>query len=407
MTKKISRRYLTLGVLLLLGVTLTFAFRPKPLAVDIGVVERGSMLVTIDEEGRTRVRDAYLVSTPVAGQLLRVDAEPGDQVIAGKTIVAVMLPARPTPLDVRSRAQADAEVAAAEAALRLVRAERSQAIADQDLAETELTRIRNLHKSNLESQAALDRAIRQALIAEAALNSAEAAITERQANLSRARARLIEIDGQTFVDSELARAINLYAPSNGQVLRIMQESEATLIAGTAILEIGNIDNDLEVVVELLSSDAVQVTPGDKVIFSAWGGQENLNGVVTRVDPWAFTKVSALGVEEQRVNVIMRFTDPQELRRKLGHGFRVEAQIIVWQEDDVLLFPSSALFREGKQWSVFVVDTGTASIRTVEIGKNNGFSAQVLNGLEAGEQVVLYPATELSSGVKVSQREINQ
>jgi HlyD family secretion protein len=407
MAKKISRKYLTLSVLLLLAVALALAFRPQPLAVDIGNVERGSMLVTIDEEGRTRVRDGYMVSTPVAGQLLRVDVEPGDRVIAGKSIVAVMLPAKPTPLDARSRAQADAEVAAAEAALRLVHAERSQAAADQKLAETELKRTRSLRESNLESQSALDRAIRQALIAEAALTSAEAAITERQANLASARARLMEIDGQTSVDSDLTKAINLYAPSNGQVLRVMQESEATLAAGTAVLEIGNIDNDLEVVVELLSSDAVQVAPGDKVVFSAWGGQENLNGVVTRVDPWGFTKVSALGVEEQRVNAIIRFTGPQESRRKLGHGFRVEAQIIVWQEEDALLVPSSALFRDGRQWSVFVVATGTATVRKVEIGKNNGFTAQVLKGLEAGEHVVLYPAAELTDGVKVSQRKIDR
>ncbi|HMB15350.1 MAG TPA: efflux RND transporter periplasmic adaptor subunit, partial [Pelovirga sp.] len=259
----------------------------------------------------------------------------------------------------------------------------------------------------LESQAALDRAIRQALIAAAALTSAEAAITERQANLARARARLIDVDGQSFVDGELEKSINLYAPSSGQVLRVMQESEATLVAGTTILEIGNIENDLEVVVELLSSDAVQVASNDKVIFSAWGGQENLNGMVTRVDPWAFTKVSALGVEEQRVNVIIRFTDPQESRRRLGHGFRVEAQIIIWEEGDALLVPSSALFRDGKQWSVFVVDTGTATIRTIEIGKNNGFTAQVLNGMEVGEQVVLYPAAELADGVNVSQRKIDR
>jgi HlyD family secretion protein len=405
MAKKISRTYLTLGVLLLLVVALALAFRPQPLAVDIGGVERGSMLVSIDEEGRTRVRDAYIVSTPVTGRLLRVDALPGDQVIAGKSIVAVMLPARPTPLDARSRAQADAEVAAAEAALRLAHAERSQATANQKLAATELKRTRNLRESNLESQAALDRAIRQARIAEAALTSAQAVITERQANLANARARLMEIDGQTSVDSDLAKAINLYAPSNGQVLRVMQESEATLAAGTAVLEIGNIDHDLEVVVELLSSDAVQVAPDDKVIFSAWGGQENLNGVVIRVDPWGFTKVSALGVEEQRVNAVIRFTDPQELRRKLGHGFRVEAQIIIWQKEDALLVPSSALFRDGKQWSVFVVDSGTATIRTIEIGKNNGITAQVLKGLEEGEQVVLYPAAELTDGVKVSQRKI--
>lgn len=407
MAKKISRKFLTLGVILLLGVALVFAFWPKPLAVDIGVVERGPMLVTIDEEGRTRVHDTYVVSTPVAGRLLRVDVEPGDLVVAGKSIVAVMLPATPTPLDARSRAQADAEVAAAEAALRLARAGHNQAIADQELAETELKRTRSLRKSNLESQAALDRAIRQARITDAALASAEAAIAERQANLASARARLIEIDSQNSVDGDSAKAINLYAPSSGRVLRVMQESEATLAAGTAVLEIGNTENDLEVVVELLSSDAVQVAPGDPVKLTAWGGKEDLNGVVERVDPWGFTKASALGVEEQRVNSIIRFTDPQESRQKLGHGFRVEAEIIVWQEVDALLVPSSALFRDGKQWTVFVVTTGTATLRTVEVGKNNGLTAQVLNGLEVGEQVVLYPAAELADGVEVTQRKIDR
>jgi HlyD family secretion protein len=407
MAKKISRNFITLGFILLLGVALALAFWPKPLTVDIGVVERGPMLVTIDEEGRTQVRDTYVVSTPVAGRLLRVDVEPGDQVVVGKSIVAVMLPATLTPLDARSRAQADAEVAAAEAALRMVRAEHSQAIADQELAETELKRTRNLRKSNLESQATLDRAIRQALSAEAAFNAAEAAIAERQANLARARAQLIEIDGQDSVAADSTKAINLYAPSSGRVLRVMQESETTLAAGMALLEIGNTDKDLEVVVELLSSDAVQVAPGDLVKLTAWGGAEDLNGVVERIDPWGFTKVSALGVEEQRVNAIIQFTDPLESRQKLGHGFRVEAQIIVWQREDELLVPSSALFRDGKQWAVFIVTAGTATLKHIEIGKNNGLTAQVLDGLEAGEQVVLYPAAELTDGVKLTQRNIDR
>lgn len=407
MARKVSRNYLTLGVIILLAAALSYAFWPRLLAVEIGEVARGPMRLTIDEEGRTRVHDPYLVSTPVAGRLLRVTVEPGDPVVAGESVVAVMLPATPAALDRRSRNQADAEVSAAEAALRLARAERDRAAADRNLAEIELDRTRRLHDSNLESQATLDREIRQAKSAEAGLRTATAAIELRQAELVSARARLIRYAGQESAGAESADAINLYAPSSGRVLRILQQSEATLPAGAAVLEIGNVEDDLEVLVELLSSDAVQVAPGDKVMFNGWGGSMVLNGVVERIEPWGFTKVSALGVEEQRVNTIIGFTDPPAAWQKLGHGFRVEAQIVVWEDADALIVPSSALFRNGDDWRVYVVKGGGANLRAVEIGRNNGVAAQVLRGVDAGERVILYPAAELAEGARVIQRQLQR
>lgn len=405
MAKKKSRKFLTLSLLVLLGAALTFAFWPRPQVVDIGRVERGTMTISIDEEGRTRVRDAYLISTPTAGRLLRVEVEPGDPVVGGETVVALMLPDNPLPLDARSRAQAEAEVVAAEAALRLARADRNQAVANKELAEVELARTRRLRETNLESQAALDRARRQALTSEAALTAADAAIVERQAALASARALLIRYAGQPAADGDKAVAIKLRAPSGGRVLRVIQESETPLAAGTAVLEIGDTDSDLEVLVELLSSDAVQVSPQDKVTLTGWGGAQPLSGVVERIEPWGFTKVSSLGVEEQRVNTIIRLTDPAPARKKLGHGFRVEAKILVWEQSDTLLVPSSALFRAGKDWAVFQVSDGKAGLRQVEIGPNNGVTAQLLSGLKAGDRVVLYPSSELSDGIKVAQREI--
>lgn len=407
MARKKSRRYLSLGVITLIGAALALAFWPRPMPVDIGKVERGPMIVTIDEEGRTRVHDAYVVSTPVAGRLLRVDAEPGDSVVGGESIVAVMLPNNPSALDVRSKAQARAKVDAAEAALNLTNAELNRVIADKKLADSQLKRTSRLAATNLESQASLDRAMREAHATEAALQSAKAAIAERQAELVNARALLITFRNRESADAESTETIDIHAPITGLVLRVIQESEATLPVGAPVMEIGNIDTDLEVLVELLSSDAVQISPGDKVIFKGWGGSNVLNGMVERVDPWGFTKVSALGVEEQRVNTIIRFTDSPEARKALGHGFRIEVQIIVWEDKDALIVPSSALFRDGGRWSVFVVASNAATLRQIKVGQNNGIEAQVLGGLEPGERVVLYPSSELTDGIKVTQRVIKR
>jgi HlyD family secretion protein len=407
--RKRSRLFLTTGVVLLVAGALAVAFWPKPTMVDMGEVTRGTMRLTIDEEGRTRVRDAYIVSTPVAGQLQRVEVEPGDAVIRGETIVAHMRPTNPAALDVRTREQALAVVTAAEAALRVARADLNAAIANRDLAETELERATQLVDRGVTSDAALDRARQTARVAQANVDTAEAAIAMREAEIANAQAQLIGFDDQRLalaIGTTTSDDIPLRAPADGRILRVMQQSETTLPAGTPIMEIGNIENDLEVVVDLLSTDAVRVAPGNPVIITDWGGEADLSGEVVRVDPFGITRFSALGVEEQRVTSVIAFTSPPEAYAGLGHGFRVEARIVVWEEGDTLIVPASALFRNGQSWAVFVVEDGAARLRSIAIGPNNGVEAQVTEGLSEGDRVILYPSSGLSDGMAVAQREIN-
>lgn len=409
MAKKRSRRILTLGTVALIAGAFAYAFWPRPTLVDIGEVTRGPMIVTIDEEARTRVHDAYVVSTPIAGRLLRVDVLPGDRVIRRETIVAQMLPTNPAALDVRTREQANAAVTAAEAALRVARADMNKAIADKDLTDLDLNRAVKLASSGTVSEAALDRAKRTSRAAAATLGTTEAAISMREAELENTRARLIGFD-----DLGLSAAIGggsrgdeipLFAPADGRILRVLQKSETTLPVGSPIMEIGNIESGLEIVVELLSTDAVKVVPGNRVIIDNWGGDQVLEGVVRRIDPWGFTKYSALGVEEQRVLAVIEFTSPPEIRENLGHGFRVEARIVVWESDDTLIVPSSALFRERADWAVFLVEEERAILQKIEIGKNNGISAHVQKGIELGANVVLYPSSGLTDGDLVAQRSV--
>ncbi|MAA87562.1 MAG: RND transporter [Haliea sp.] len=406
MTRKHSRTVISLTTAAVVILALGFAFWPRPTMVDMGEVTRGTMRVTINEEGRTRVHDAYILSTPLTGRLQRVEVLPGDAVVHNRTVVAQMLPSNPDSLNIRTREQARTEVTAAEAALRLARAELNKAVADSDLAKTGLQRIRRLRGEAMVSEAELDRAVREARTAEAQLGTAEATIAMREAQLANARASLISFHDNGAPQNAVATAhetIPLYAPATGRVLRVLQESETTLPAGTAILEIGNIENDLEVVVELLSTDAVKVSPGDRVILEDWGGPTTLNGVVDRVDPLGFTKFSALGVEEQRVNTIIRFTDPAEARQALGHGYRVEVRITIWEDNSALTVPASALFRSASDWAVFKVSNGKTRLTPVTIGRNNGIIAEVLGGLEAGDSIVLYPASGLTDNTRVVQR----
>jgi HlyD family secretion protein len=407
-TKKHSRLILTAGAVLLVAGALTAAFWPKPTMVDMGEVTLGTMRLTINEEGRTRVRDAYVVSTPVAGRLQRVSVQPGDPVVRGKTIVAHMRPTNPAALDVRTREQALAAVSATRAALRVARADLNAALANRDLAQTEFARAEQLVERGISSDAALDRAQQIARVAEANVDTAEAAISMREAEIANAQAKLIG-----FNDRGLAAAVGtssddipLYAPADGRILRVIQQSETSLPVGTPIMEIGNITYDLEVVSELLSTDAVQVTVGDPVIIADWGGPTELNGEVIRIDPFGITQYSALGVEEQRVNAVIAFASPPEDYNGLGHGFRVEIQIIVWEAEDTLIVPASALFRSRETWVVFVVVNGIAKLRMIEIGPNNGIQAQVTSGLSKGERVILYPSSGLSEGMSVVERVIN-
>ena len=404
------RFWLMLSVVIVLLLGLGYAFWPRAVLVDTGLVQRGPMRVTIDEEAKTRVRDAYVVSAPVAGRLLRVSVEPGDTVQQGQSTIARMLPVNPPALDIRSREEGKALVSSAEASLWMAQAELDKSLADRDLAAEALRRARSLRSEGLLSQASLDEAQRNYSAADAALRGARSAISQREAELATARARLISfsnslVAGADEATGDAAQTIPINAPVTGQVLRVMQESETIVPAGTPLIEVGDITNDLEILVELLSTDAVRVSPGDRVSIVKWGGEEEINGVVERVEPWGFTKYSALGVEEQRVNALIQFTDPVERRAGLGHGYRVEVRIVVWETGDALIVPSSALFREADRWSVFVVEDGRVRRVPVEAGHNNGLQAEILEGLVEGQQVVLYPAPSLEDGSRVARRSV--
>ena len=406
MARKQSRMGMMIGTGAVVAGVLVYAFWPRAVMVDMGAVMRGSMIMTIDEEAKTRVRDAYVVSAPIAGRVLRVDVEPGDSVVGGKTVIARMLPLNPSALDVRTREQARATVSAAQAGLRVSRADLNKALADKDLADLDWSRARELRKNGTIAQIALDRAERVWRSARATFDTARAAISMREADLANARAHLISFSERRVPGAAalpMENAIPLTAPVSGRILRVMQESETTLAAGTPILEIGDISNDLEIVVELLSTDAVQVQEGDRVIIEKWGQPNALSGVIERVEPWGFTKFSALGVEEQRVNALVRFVDPLEKRDSLGHGFRVETRIVIWEGADVLLAPSSALFREKGSWGVFVVEEGQAQFRSVEVVHNNGVKAEIADGVVIGDQLILYPGPGILDGTKVEKR----
>lgn len=404
MAKRKSRSFLTIAALLVTAAALTYAFWPRPLMVDMDVAKRGAMIQTINEEGRTRVHDAYVVSSPVAGRLMRVEAKPGDAVIRNETVVAQMRPLNPAALDIRTREQARAAVTAAEAALRVARADLNKAIADLEFADSEWQRSKQLAAKGSESQASLDRKQSTVRSASAIRDTAEAAIAMREAELANTRARLISFDDPQPTSAQADdHAIPLKAPTTGHILRVIQQSETTLTAGTPIMEIGNIENDLEVVVELLSTDAVQVSPGDRVIIEDWGGDATLAGEVERVDPWGFKKFSSLGVEEQRVNAVIQFTGPRDSRLRLGHGYRVEVRIVIWESDGSLIIPSNALFRDGEDWAVFKVIDGKAQQARVNIGRNNGIKAQILDGLKEGDPIILYPSAGITNGAKVAQR----
>ena len=410
MTKKNSRTHImiAIGIVLLLG--LTYAFWPQPLRVDIGEATLAPMVMTIDEEAKTRVHDAYIVSAPIAGRLLRVDVEAGEKVVSGETVIANLLPAPPAALDARSREQAEASVEAAMAALRLARSQLNAALADQDLAEAQFNRYQELAPLAA-TQERVDQATREVRAANAAVDTAKSAISVREAELARARAQLISFSetpplGQMpegDIDADYLDAIPLTAPISGQILRIIQKSEMTLQAGTPILEIGDVSNDLEIVAELLSIDAVQVNAGQRVIIDNWGGAHTLEGVVQRVEPWGFTKFSALGVEEQRVNAIIQFTNPLGERDGLGHGFRVETRIVVWEDKNALTVPSAALFRDDGDWAVFTITNGRAKLTSVKVARNNGVSAAIESGLVAGQKLVLYPGPGINDGTRIAQR----
>ena len=389
----------TLIVIVVLG--LVFAFRPRAVIVDIVTIDRGNLLITVNDEGETRVHDIYVLSAPVAGHMRRIDLHAGDPVLALETIVAEIQPIDPAFLDPRSEAQARADVRAAESAKALAEAEVEQARAELEFAEREHKRANTLIEDGTISQRELDTAERDSRTRTAALATAIAALDVRSYELERARAALVS-PAQTTAGSQDCDCISIRSPVNGQVLRIVQQSEAVVAAGAPLIEIGN-PRDLEIVVDLLSADAVKVEPGQRVVIERWGGDAPLIGRVRLVEPFGFTKISALGIEEQRVNVIIDLTSDESEWQRLAHGYQVDVRVVLWDSDDTLILPLLALFRDGPDWSVFVESDGRAELRNVEIGRRNSLDAEVIGGLEAGERIVLHPSDRVSAGVRIAER----
>jgi HlyD family secretion protein len=389
----------TLTALLLIG--LTVAFRPRPVIVDTVEVTRGDLVVTVNEEGETRVHDIYVLSTSVAGQMHRIDLHVGDPVVALETIVAEIEPIEPAFLDPRSEAQAQADVRAAESAEALARAIVEQAEAELEFASREHDRATELIQEGTISERELDEAERGYRTSRAALATAQAALDVRVFELERARATLLSPTQTQSSEAECA-CVALRAPVDGRILRILQQSEGVVAAGDAIVEIGD-PRDLEIVVDLLSSDAVRAAPGQRVIIERWGGDSVLEGRVRTVEPFGFRKVSALGIEEQRVNVVIDLTSSADEWSRLAHGYQVGLRIVLWEQDDVLTVPILALFRDNGEWAVFVESNGRAVLRRVSIGRRSDLEAEALDGLSEGERVVMHPSDRVQDGVRLAER----
>jgi HlyD family secretion protein len=380
----------------LLAVLIAVGLWPKPVPVETAAVTRGNLVVTVDEEGMTRVKNRYVVSAPVAGQLRRIDWKAGAVVEAGKTILAVMEASGADFLDARSQAQAEARVRGAEAAREAADARRERARAAARMFNEDLSRARQLFTQKILSPQEFDAAQMRAATASQDERAAEFGLQVAEFELQQARAVLSR---GTPGQSAGAEPLVITSPVSGRVLKVYQESARVVTGGLPLLEIGD-PTDLELRIEVLSRDGVAVQPGARVILEQWGGSESLTARVRLVEPSAFTKISALGVEEQRVYVIADFTDPLEKRMSLGDNFRVEARIVTWEGDDVLRVPAGALFQRGNAWRAFVFENGRAQLRDVQAGRSNGLETEVLDGLRENEHVVVYPGDKVTAGTRI-------
>jgi HlyD family secretion protein len=427
--KSLVRRILLFGFVAAIAGAIIFGLRPAPVEADLAKVERGEIRETVDQDGRTRLRERYTVSAPLAGRLLRIELDPGDEVEAGETLVASIEPRDPELLDARALLQAEANVKAAEARLERTTPLLDEAVANLEFAEADLDRVRRARQDSpgsvtlneLENKEMIRRT-RAALVraAEHAHEIAKFELAQAKAALLRSRPTAEASDAQANSTSEEEEEegngqtpapypqqdpqwhFNILSPINGRVLRVFRESSGVVQAGDPLLEIGD-PLDLEVEIDVLSRDAVKVKPGAPVLLEEWGGDRPLHGEVRLVEPSGFMKISTLGVEEQRVNVIVDLVDPPQTREALGDGFRVEARIVTAEANDVLKVPTSALFRVGDEWAVFRVENGVARQRTVKLGLQNGLEAEVREGLAEGEEVVTHPGDNVIDGRAVRAR----
>ncbi len=394
------------GIVVLL---LIVAVRPRAVEVEVATVTRGPLRVTLDEEGRTRVRERFLVTAPVTGRVGRIVREPGDRVTRDD-VVATMRPETPRLLDPRTRAELSAQVEAADATLGRAKAEEQRTAAALAHARSELTRMRPVAQAGGVSPMELERYEVEERSAREAQRAAEYAVDVAMHQLQAARASLLQSAGMGKGDADGDRsdrakghAIGVRAPVDGVVLKRFRESESIVPAGEPLLEIGDA-HQLEIVADYLSTDAVAIPPGAVVLIEHWGGPQPLAGRVRRIEPSGFTKVSALGVEEQRVNVIVELTNSNGVAQTLGDGYRVEVRVVLWQQDHVLKIPVASLFRQGDGWAVFVATQQRVEIRPVTIGHRTDQDAEVLEGLADGEGIVIHPGDTLRTGSRISPTE---
>ncbi|MBI5692860.1 MAG: HlyD family efflux transporter periplasmic adaptor subunit [Verrucomicrobia bacterium] len=373
---------------------------PRPAAVEVSRVARGPLIVTVDEEGMTRVQHRYVITAPVAGQLRRIDWKAGAPVEAGRTVLAVLETGGADFLDARLQAQAEARVRAAEAAREAARAQKARAEAAARTFATDLERVRRLREEKVVSlqefdvvQLRAETAAQERRAAEFSLQVAEHELQQAQALLTRGQPGAAKVE-----------PLVITSPVSGRILRVMQESARIVPAGFPLLEVGD-PSDLEVRIEVLSRDGVAIRPGARVLLEQWGGSEPLAARVRLVEPSAFTKISALGVEEQRVYVIADFVDPIDRRPTLGDSYRVEARIVVWEKPDALHAPAGALFQRGGGWRAFVLEAGRAQLREVQVGRSNGVQTEITGGLREGDQVVVYPGDKVAPGARVAPLEV--
>jgi len=382
-----TRRWLPYAGAVVLIALIVAGLWPKPVPVETARVTRGTLRATVNEEGKTRIKQRYLISAPVTGQLRRIPFKAGAEVQAGQTVLAVIDPLSPAMLDARARAQAEARRDTAAANLEKSRATHT-------FTASELRRFEKLYADKTVSVQELE----AAQMREAAAAKDEAA---SQSALRQAEAELAEFTSNDADGNSVRAPAEVKAPVCGRVLRVFEENARVITAGAPLLEIGD-PADLEVVIEVLSRDGAAIPPGTKVELEQWGapGVSNLLARVRLVEPAAFTKVSALGVEEQRVNVVADLLTPPDQRRNVGDNFRVEARIVVWETDQAFKVPAGALFRRGDEWAAFVLADSRAQLRLVKAGRSSGTETQVLDGLKEGEEVILYPGSRVQDGQRV-------
>jgi HlyD family secretion protein len=397
-----SQKHVTAAAMALAVVAaFAMALWPRAVPVDTAVISRGPLTVTVDEEGKSRIKDVYVISAPTTGRLLRTSLKGGHEVRKGQ-VVAVIEPSVPPFLDLRGRRELEALIEAARAAVALAEAELAQSRSELQFAERELERATSLSRTRVIAERQLEKARLDVDTRKAALARAEANRELRRRELESALARRTgPDDARAAGTDEVTPYVSVSAPVVGRVLKVLQESEQVVLQGTPLVEVGDPEN-LELVVELLSSEAVRVRPGAAAIVEGWGGVQ-LAAKVDRVEPAGFTKISALGIEEQRVKVVLSLTGEPAQRRRLGHDYRVFVRIVVHQSADSLLVPLGALFRQGEAWAVFIVERSRARVRIVEVGARNAQHAEIVGGLAAGERVILHPSDRILEGVRVERR----